>query len=73
MTTAFAALTHTTHRTPAFAATPRTRVMTETAPAFTAMMTAVTTAALTFTASFAVFVKSKHDVFLRFHVAKIYL
>jgi hypothetical protein len=38
-----------------------------------AVMTAVASAAPTLVLTFAVFVKSKHDVFLRFHVAKIYL
>jgi hypothetical protein len=49
----------------------------ETAPTFAAfgaaVMTAVATFAAALTLTFAVFVKSKHDVFLRFHVAKIYL
>jgi hypothetical protein len=47
----------------------------EAAAAFGAavMMTAVATFAATLTLTFAVFVKSKHDLFLRFHVAKIYL
>lgn len=80
MTAAFTALTHAAHRAATFAThpAPGAGVMTETASAFVvAEMTApaafASTAALTFTASFAVFVKSKHDVFLRFHVAKIYL
>ncbi len=78
MTAAFTALTHSTHRAPTFAATPGAGVMTaETAPAFVtfgaAVMTALATFAATLTLTFAVLVKSKHDVFLRFHVAKIYL
>jgi hypothetical protein len=74
MTAAFTALAHAAHRAAAFA-TPGAGVVTaETATAFmAAVVAAVAGAAPAFVLTFAVFVKSKHSVSSRFHVAKIYL